>query len=763
MKSIVGSGVKLTYAADWSEYHHTDDGWYNLDALWASSHIDMVGIDAYFPLSNEPQGDYSTQTVIDGWASGEGYDYYYTDVDRTTTAALSPAYAWKNIEWWWNNTHTNPNGSVTAWTPNSKKIWFTEYGFPSVDGAINQPNVFYDPSSSESHFPRLSRGRVDFRAQRQGLLGTEKKWAGSSIVENKFVWTWDARPYPFYPDLLNVWGDGALWKTGHWITGKLGLSGLSAVVHDLAVRAGLDDAYIDTTQLDELMDGYVVVNQMSVRNAIEQLQGAFYFDAVESDNVLKFVSRGNVPVVTIPEENIIPQKGKTLEIIRKQELELPREVDILYLNRLTDYQTGAQRSLRTITSTEDIETVSLPVVMSDQQAKNVADVLLYTRWLERTQYQLQLPLQYAALEPTDVITVTTQNTEHTIRILSVDYGKPGMLVVRGVAEELATYDVYSKPATAETQTAPLAAIGTTQLQILDIPALPGDDVNAASLRFAAAGEMSGWKGAVLYRSDDGGTNYNLLGGMTACVMGMATSTLSSGITHVIDQANTVTVLLMGGELSSISELAMLNGGNAALLGDEIIQFQNAELMSPHNYRLSNLLRGRLGTEYQIGSHISPERFVLLGDGLLTTNPNTSAIGLSKKYKPVSVGSTLTATDAIDFTFQANGLKPYAPVQIVGSRDGSGNVTISWLRRTRVNGEWRDYADIPLNEQSELYDLEILNGGTVVRSFTNISTSGQIYSAVEQTADFGMAQSSVDIKVYQLSAIVGRGIAGIATV
>ena len=177
------------------------------------------------------------------------------------------------------------------------------------------------------------------------------------MVEQKFIWTWDARPYPYYPDLTNVWGDGPLWKTGHWVTGKLGLSGLSAIVHDLCLRAGLADADIDTTNLNELVDGYAIVNQVTARGALEQLQTAFYFDAVESDDVLKFVSRGNAAAATITEDQMIPQRGKTLEIVRTQEMELPREIDVLYINRLTDYQTGAQRSLRSATSTEDVETL----------------------------------------------------------------------------------------------------------------------------------------------------------------------------------------------------------------------------------------------------------------------------------------------------------------------------------------------------------------------------------------------------------------------
>ena len=95
VKSMLGSSVKVTYAADWSEYHHTDGGWYHLDPLWSSASIDVVGIDAYFSLSNAVQTGYDVAALRAGWTSGEDYDFYYTDSTRTTTASLSPAYASK--------------------------------------------------------------------------------------------------------------------------------------------------------------------------------------------------------------------------------------------------------------------------------------------------------------------------------------------------------------------------------------------------------------------------------------------------------------------------------------------------------------------------------------------------------------------------------------------------------------------------------------------------------------------------------------------
>jgi hypothetical protein len=43
-------------------------------------------------------------------------------------------------------------------------------------------------------------------------------------------------------------------------------------------------------------------------------------------------------------------------------------------------------------------------------------------------------------------------------------------------------------------------------------------------------------------------------------------------------------------------------------------------------------------------------------------------------------------------------RPYAPVHLAGPRDGTGNLTITWVRRTRVNGVWADFTgDVPLSE------------------------------------------------------------------
>ena len=143
---------------------------------------------------------------------------------------LKSEYAWKNIEFWWNNIHINPDNKPTNWQPRSKKIWFTEIGFASIDKTTNEPNVFYDPESSVGAIPKYSNGNPCYLSQRRALEATLDVWKRSQMVEELFLWCWDARPYPFWPDRTKIWSDGYKWSRGHWLNGKLSLTTLADIL-----------------------------------------------------------------------------------------------------------------------------------------------------------------------------------------------------------------------------------------------------------------------------------------------------------------------------------------------------------------------------------------------------------------------------------------------------------------------------------------------------------------------------------------------------
>ena len=767
VKSILGSSVKVTYAADWSEYHHTDDGWYHLDPLWASANIDVVGIDAYFPLTDAVQTGYDIAALRAGWTSGEGYDFYYTDAARTTKAALGAAYAWKNIDWWWKNTHTNPGGGTSAWVPQSKPIWFTEYGFASVDGCTNEPNVFVDGSSAASAYPRFSRGRVDFVAQRAAIAATEAEWAGSAMVPQRFLWTWDARPYPYWPDLTSVWADGGNWVTGHWVQGKLGASHVAAAVEQIATRAGLSNAQIDTSTLQMQLDGFVISERVTARAALQQLMQAYFFTFKETDQGLVAILRDATVDATIDASNCIEQKiGDQLVpfvLTREEDLVLPQRQEVHFLNRLQLYETNVQSAQRETQDANDTVSLRLSLVMSEVHAQAVATTTLADRWAERSSLVVQLPMAYAALEPGDVISLVDDSITHRIRVVSVQIGRPGMVRIRGVIDAAQAWDGYIAP-TVGSNGALVLPNPKTRLEILDIPALPNDTQDALRLRFAATGIADGWKGATLVRVMPSGDDEILLTIDQAATIGSALNVLPAGMPHAFDEVSSLDVALLGDTiLNNASDLSVLNGANTAVLGNEIIQFKNALQLSAGIYRLSGLLRGRLGTEAQMATHAVGERFVLLDETVVPLTIPVSHNGQRWDIRAVSAGDSLGNGIDSQLTISAEGLKPLSPVLPLARRNSpSGDITLSWVRRARMDAGLRDYVDVPLAEQTELYDVQVMNGSTVAHQW-RVSSPSVTYSAAEQIADFGVSPTSLTIRVTQISGLIGPGKLLLATI
>ena len=98
--------------------------------------------------------------------------------------------------------------------------------------------------------------------------------------------------------------------------------------------------------------------------------------------------------------------------------------------------------------------------------------------------------------------------------------------------------------------------------------------------------------------------------------------------------------------------------------------------------------------------------------------------------------------------------PMSPVRASGKRTADG-VTLQWVRRARVNADSWGVAEIPLDESEESYEIEILSGVTVKRVLT---ATGPIvlYPAALELADFGGQQTSLSVRIFQMSVSVGRG-------
>lgn len=544
-----------------------------------------------------------------------------------------------------------------------------------------------------------------------------------------------------------------------------GTASLAAVVADLCQRAGLMS--FDVSALEGDVHGFVLGRQMTYRQALELLMQAYHFDAVDIDGQVVFAPLARSPVAALDEAHLV-RDGDSKDVavtVRTQEMELPRDMAVRHIDPARDYQVGVQRARRTISASRRSDTLDLPLTLAANDAKRAAEIALGLAWLKREQVSFALTNQHLALTPGDVVTLNLAGHARTLQLDEVRIGG-GRLMCRAVpyaAEALDSVAVGDGGGVPPQMVPPVVS---TLLHLLNLPSVTAEDAASPVFYAALTSADSAWRGAALFRSTDGGETYDQVAASAApAVAGVAVTALGSGPSDYWDNANTVTVTLLNAamELESRPELAVLNGANAALLGDEIIQFRQASQNLDGDWVLSGLLRGRRGTERHISGHAIGERFVLLTAATIVPVSSTfAALGREDLFKGVSIGALVENADAFSFSYTGENLRPFAPAHVRAVRSSSGDLTLSWVRRSRVDGGWADGADVPLGEALEAYEVDIMNGGAVVRTLS-VTTPSASYTAAQQTADFGSPQASIDMRIYQISNVVGRGHPAICTV
>lgn len=531
---------------------------------------------------------------------------------------------------------------------------------------------------------------------------------------------------------------------------------LSTIVRDLCVDAGLTTGQVDVSELDDVVLGFVRPRVMSARAAIESLRQAYHFDGVESGEQIKFVKRGGASAATIYVEDLGAGRDEPVEPIqttRQQEAELPSMVRVSYQSPTADYQVAVQQAQRRVGGSSQIAQIELPIVLDDDEAASIADVLLYETWAARTQRKISLTRKYTRLEPTDVITVIDGDVSY--RLLVVDKTEDGGTVVLECRDDDAsTYDPNSTAGAVSGGGSTIRFDGPTLLYAMDIPLLRDAD-DSLGHYVGATGFRTEWRGARLFRSSDAGANYSVLQDIdrrvTAGVTDSALRSFAGG--NLVDETNTVDVTLINGTLSSITRDQLLNSGNAALIGDEIVNFRTATLLSGSSYRLSGLLRGRLGTEAAQDTHEIGERFVLLDAGsLLRQATPASLINVEVLLKAVGRGYTIDEAYTVEFTNTAASSKPLAPVHLFATRLDDGTYVAQWVRRTRGPGTWIDGADVALGESEEAYRVRVLNGSTVVEQQVVYTTEAAFGDAGSPLINY----AGYTLEICQISTAVGAG-------
>lgn len=811
VRSLVGPDVNLSYAADWSEYgSHQVSGTelrFPLDPLWAASEIDFIGIDNYLPLTDvrdyggpdDTTNPFAIEDLRAGIAGGEYHDWYYASEADRRSGLRSPitdgaydkpwVYRAKDLKGWWQNQHVervagSELGFPTDWQAMSKPIRFTELGFPAVDRGSNQPNVFVDPKSSESALPHFSRGTRDDVNQRRALEAHLSWWSNShpdfpagdnplSLVyggqmvdpDGIYLWTWDARPYPAFPVFGDVWADGGNWQFGHWLNGRLAGLSLQGLIKAVLDDYGISKSDVQVRGLAGGFDGYTLSGPVSARDVIEPLLVAFSGNAADRGTHIEISSILPVPVTSLQAADLV-ESGQSVPVfsrVRAQASELPVEIRLSGDDPSSEFRRRLVASRRLEGGSRQIDSLGLPITGSVSVLQLAAEKMLYRIWSERERIEFSLGPDHIRLDPGDVISLTGMPEKEfesplLMRIEAVEDRDSRRIEAVRIAADLVQAgggtDTPEDPFKSVDLSLPIATF-------LDLPKLSDSDPEDA-LRLAAFAEP--WPGNFSVMRSAGNSGFTPLMSLAfPAVMGELTQPLDPGPLWIFDRKNTIELKLYSGQLESRSEANVLAGANALAIecqagGYEILQFHTAELNAPNSYRLTKLLRGQRGTEPEMlqGAAVGAMVVVLSEDRVPLVPMTSDQSGLSLNYQVVPPGRALDdpASLALSHASTVRAARPLAPVHL-RARRGPDGIHLAWIRQTRQGGENWEQVDVPLSEEREAYEVDILSGQTVVRTITSeIPTT--LYPVAEELTDFGSPVSELNICVGQVSQRIGRG-------
>ncbi|GAA0193146.1 hypothetical protein QOZ96_000380 [Brevundimonas nasdae] len=765
-RAVVGTGVKLSYAADWSEYFGRQAGGevvFHLDPLWADVNIDYVAIDWYPPLSDWRAGDGGVDAaawkgaddpayLAAGVAGGEGFDWYYaSDADRTAqvrTPIVDGAHGehWlfrpKDLKGWWSNRHHDRPGGVrkatpTDWGPGMKPVRLSEFGCAAVDRGGNAPNLFQDPKSSENALPPGSTGARDDGVQRAALEAVLGHYAepqnnpvsavyGGRMLEAADAWCWDARPWPAFPARGDVWADAGAWRAGHWLNGRLSGDGRD-LIEAVLRRGGLTADEFSVQGVQGAASGYLLDRPMRTRDALEPLLAAFDAVCAERDGRVAVLGQVETALTLQDAALALPDKGGSEAATRSLE---PRAgvARVRFIDETADYQTGAVvlRSDDAGATGGGID-LDLPVVCGGGLARAAAMRALEGASADRSVLALG-PLETLRLEPGDVVKRAGRAGDWRVTRLELDEAPSATLepvVRRGTPEDDDGWRGGEAP----------AVIGAPFFCLLDLPPLMGREEDARPL---AAAAVEPWRTMRLHAGASRETLTARADMETPALVGTLVQPVSPGVRHRWDEVNAVVVRLEGGAAESALASAVLGGANALAVetaaGWEIVQYRKAALIGPGAWRLTGLLRGQRGTEVEMRSGAEAGAVVVVLDDRLARaeiGRNERGLPLICRTGPAGAAPGGDGVSEIGFTPMGLHARPWSPASLKIEAVGGG-VKVIWTARTRLYGDSWEGEPAPADP---LRFRVVVRDGTVVRRMMEVEGNTVRYAAEDMAADF----------------------------
>lgn len=508
-----------------------------------------------------------------------------------------------------------------------------------------------------------------------------------------------------------------------------------------ALRLGYEDADIShDVSISETVIGGNITEVTAARQAMITVAAMYSVVSVEIGGKIKFVrpSPGEAATLTavFTKDDLAALAEGEYEARNDTTVaanDLAANVSVTCLDPANNYNPTTQTYKRVTfpfaTSKSKASTdYAAPIVVTSEDSLNIAARLVLDGFAQGSVFNWRLPHRYLNVIPGDVIGFLADDNitvDELSQVREISYNGDYSMTVKGIRWALSDTLSLTVDSPAGRQ-AVTAALPSDSIAIaLDIPLIdPTDETPGAALIYTGAGSQgqTWWKSAELHRSMDS-TLADLYLATTALPWGTVSEALpatESALTTFATDTDTV-LTISGRSLSanmfvSVSDEHFRAGYNAIVIGApgrwEIVYFRDVEVVGATQFRLSNLLRGRRGTNVACDSHTGGEQAVLV-----TANGG----------RPAFRG------DRLDFKFRGKQLSYYAvgentrrsPVATTFSMQGAS--AQPWTVR-RVRGK---FASLVNAVGATSYDNECGQG-----SRHELISAFGIYNYSDDTGDLG---------------------------
>ncbi|MBU7579184.1 MAG: phage tail protein [Porphyrobacter sp.] len=404
-------------------------------------------------------------------------------------------------------------------------------------------------------------------------------------------------------------------------------------------------------------------------------------------------------VITLPEQ-LANDPGAQDEARIKQRAGLPERTPaaLRYYDEERDYQTGVQRAAGERKAGRELM-IDLPATLTASGARQLAnDSANRARWQHET-VTWRIGVLDPRLTPGSIVRLPDAPGHWLLR--SWEW------LDRGIALELERLAPESGPPrpTDPGEGLPPAdlIIPQTRLAAFEVPPEASANPSSPVMFAAASAANSAWRGAALFVVQGAALVELGATGSRRSVMGTLSSPLAPSSALLFEPQAEAIVQLVAEDLAlADTDLAGLTAGaNRMLIGEELVQFSQAEPLGAGLWRLGGLLRGRGGTE--------PAAFFGHPAGTAAVFIDDSLVPLDPQLVPSQAGTQIAAigtadVDAVIAQLANPGLsrRPPCPVHARTTLSADGTANYRWTRRARGQYRWEDGVDTPLVEEREAY-------------------------------------------------------------